>query len=57
MLVTQESHRPLKFGHGSLVYSYKLVTIAAKIGKTNCKIRAEVVPIELPLLLSKESLK
>ena len=45
------------FGHGSLIYSDKVVTIAAKIGKTNCKIKVEVVPIELPLLLSKESLK
>ncbi|CAB4022650.1 Hypothetical predicted protein [Paramuricea clavata] len=57
VLSTQKSHRPFKFGHGSLIYSDKVVTIAAKIGKTNCKIKVEVVPIELPLLLSKESLK
>ena len=57
VLSTQKSHRPFKFGHGSLIYSDKVVTIAAKIGKTNCKIKVEVVPIELPLVLSKESLK
>ena len=57
MLSTQKSHRPFKFVHGSVIYSDKAITIAAKIGKTDCKINVEVVPIELPLLLSKESLK
>jgi hypothetical protein len=50
VLSTLKSHRPFKFGHGSLVYSDEVITIAATIGKINCKIRAEVVPIELALL-------
>ena len=57
VLSTQRSHRPFKFGHGSVIYSDKAIIIAAKIGKTDCKINVEVVPIELPLLLSKESIK
>ncbi|CAB4035978.1 Hypothetical predicted protein, partial [Paramuricea clavata] len=57
VLSTQKSHRPFKFGHESLIYSDKVVTIAAKIGKTNCKIKVEVVPIELPLLCLTQSTK
>ena len=57
VLSTQRSHRPFKFGHGSVIYSEKAITIAAKIGKTGCKINVEVVSIKLALLLSNESLK
>lgn len=57
VLLTQKSHSPFKLGHGSVVCSDKAITIAAKIRKANCKINVEVVPIELQLLLSKESLK
>ena len=59
VLSTQISHRPapFKFGHGTVIHSDKAITIAGKIGKTDCKINVEVIPIQLPLLLSKESLK
>ncbi|XDV39471.1 hypothetical protein PO909_008715, partial [Leuciscus waleckii] len=52
-----ESHRPFKFGDGKVVYSGKRVKIPAKIGNMKCNIETEVVPINIPLLLSKTSLK
>lgn len=52
-----ESHRPFKFGDGKVVYSVKSVKIPAKIGNTKCNIETEVVPANIPLLLSKTSLK
>lgn len=51
------SHRPFKFGDGKVVYSVKRVKIPAKIGNTKCNIETEVVPVNIPLLLSKTSLK
>ena len=52
-----QSHRPFKFGDGKVVYSVKKVKIPAKIGNTKCNIETEVVPVNIPLLLSKTSLK
>lgn len=52
-----QSHRPFKFGDGKVVYSVKRVKIPAKIGNTKCNIETEVVPVNIPLLLSKMSLK
>lgn len=52
-----QSHRPFKFGDGKVVYSVKKVKIPAKIGNTRCNIETEVVPVNIPLLLSKTSLK
>ncbi|CAL9707805.1 unnamed protein product [Knipowitschia caucasica] len=52
-----QSHRPFKFGDGKVVYSVKNVKIPAKIGNTKCNIETEVVPVNIPLLLSKTSLK
>ena len=52
-----ESKTPFKFGDGETKYSYQLVKIPAKIGTKYCFIEAEVVDCEIPLLLSKESLK
>lgn len=52
-----QSHRPFKFGDGKVVYSVKRVKIPAKIGNTKCNIETEVVPANVPLLLSKTSLK
>ncbi|KAJ8040047.1 hypothetical protein HOLleu_14234 [Holothuria leucospilota] len=54
---SEKSSRPFKSGHGSVVKSTEKVIIEAKIGKTKCNILTEVVPINLPLLLRKESLK
>lgn len=46
-----------KFGDGSVVQSNKKMKIAAMTGQTKCQIETEVVPIDIPLLLSKTSLK
>lgn len=51
------SHKPFKFGDGKVIYSMKRVTIPAVIGSTQCDIDTEVVCADIPLLLSKASLK
>ncbi|CAC5379710.1 unnamed protein product [Mytilus coruscus] len=51
------SHVPFKFGDGQTVYSYQKVKIPALIGSVKCSIETEVVDCEIPLLLSKTSLK
>ncbi|CAC5404047.1 unnamed protein product [Mytilus coruscus] len=52
-----ESHVPFKFGDGQTVYSYQKVKIPALIGSVKCSIETEVVDCEIPLLLSKTSMK
>ncbi|CAC5382062.1 unnamed protein product [Mytilus coruscus] len=54
---SKESHTPFKFGDGQTVYSYQSVKLPATIGSLNCYIETEVVDCEIPLLLSKDSLK
>lgn len=56
-LETQTSAKAFRFGDGRLVHSTKRVTIPAVIGQTKCHIETEVVPVDIPLLLSKTSLK
>lgn len=56
-IVNTSSKKPFKFGDGQVVYSTKMVKIPAKIGDTKCAIETEVVPSDIPLLLSKASLK
>ena len=51
------SNRPFRFGDGQVVKSFKQVVLPAKIGSTKCSIKTEVVKANIPLLLSKESLK
>lgn len=53
----EKSTRPFRFGDGKNVQSTRKVTIPAKIGQTRCKIETEVVPADIPMLLSKTSLK
>ena len=53
----KHSHRPFKFGDGKVVYSTKNLKIPATIGQTKCHIETEVVPADVPLLLSKASMK
>lgn len=58
MLQTESpSCRPFRFGDGQVVHSYRKVKLPAKIGQTKCHIETEVVPADIPLLLSKMSLK
>ena len=52
-----QSARPFKFGDGRVIHSTKKVKIPAMIGQTRCQIETEVVPADIPLLLSKTSLK
>lgn len=52
-----KSARPFKFGDGRIVHSTKKVKIPAVIAQTKCHIETEVVPADIPLLLSKTSLK
>ena len=56
-LETKESARAFRFGDGRLVRSTKSVKIPAVIGRTKCHIDTKVVPVDIPLLLSKASLK
>ena len=54
---TSKSEQSFKFGDGEVKKSFLNVTIPAKIGSTACKIETEVVKSDIPLLLSKASLK
>lgn len=51
------SCRPFRFGDGNLVYSTRNMKLPVKIGLTKCKIESEVVKADIPLQLSKTSLK
>lgn len=51
------SDRQFKFGDGKIVHSHRKVVLPALIGQTKCNIEAEVVNVDIPLLLSKASLK
>ncbi|XP_061906336.1 uncharacterized protein LOC133659674 [Entelurus aequoreus] len=57
MRTENTSSRPFRFGDGNLVYSTRKVKLPAKIGQTKCHIETEVVNADIPLLLSKSSLK
>lgn len=58
MLQTEiPSCRPFQFGDGNVVYSNRKVKIPANIGQTKCCVETEVVQVDIPLLLSKTSLK
>ncbi|CAC5413707.1 unnamed protein product [Mytilus coruscus] len=54
---TMTNSRAFKFGDGKVVNSFMRATIPAQIGSTNCKIETEIVKADIPLLLSKASLK
>lgn len=56
-LTENPSCRPFRFGDGNLVYSTKKVKLPTKIGQTKCQTETEVVKVDIPLLLSKSSLK
>ncbi|VDI64595.1 Hypothetical predicted protein [Mytilus galloprovincialis] len=56
-ITTVTSSREFKFGDGKVVKSYMRTTIPAQIGSSNCKIETEIVKADIPLLLSKASLK
>ncbi|VDI51206.1 Hypothetical predicted protein [Mytilus galloprovincialis] len=53
----KESNTPFKFGDGKTVHSYQSVKLPATIGSLKCYIETDVVDCEIPLLLTKDSLK
>jgi hypothetical protein len=57
MVKVAPSAKTFRFGDGADVKSFQYVTIPAMIGETACNINTDVVDVELPLLLSKASLK
>lgn len=52
-----KSARPFKFGNWRIAHSTKKLKIPAVIAQTRCQIETEVIPDDIPLLLSKTSLK
>ena len=56
-LKVNDSRVGFRFGDGERHYSYQKVTLPATIGDIKCQIEAEVVKVDIPLLLSKPSLK
>ncbi len=52
-----DTNRKFRFGDGKKVHSIISASIPAKIGNTQCQIETEVVDADIPLLLSKDSLK
>lgn len=57
MFTRTESNQQFKFGDGVEVKSIENIMIPALIGNTSCNISTEVVNCDIPLLLSKDSLK
>ena len=56
-VVEEPSSTTFRFGDGKKVTSLKKVTFPALVAGKEVRIAADVVPYEIPLLLSKESLK
>lgn len=56
-ITISESNQEFRFGDGALCRSTENCVIPAIIGNTTCKISTEVVDCDIPLLLSKDSLK
>lgn len=56
-IIIKRSNRPFRFGDGKIINSSTQVTLPAIIGSTRCNISAEVIQADIPLLLSKASLK
>ena len=52
-----QSHVPFRFGDGRKVYSFISARIPIMIANTNCQVQVEIVKENIPLLLSKDSLK
>jgi transposase InsO family protein len=57
LIKAEDSQIAFRFGDGKMVNSYKQVVIPAIIAGKRCNIRAEVVKADIPLLLSKDSMK
>ena len=56
-MIISKSGRKFKFGDGASVEAFQNAVIPAQVGNTKCNINTDVVEADIPLLLSKESLK
>ena len=54
---TSESNNSFRFGDGKRITSQKSVTLPASIGSMEVTIKADVVDSDIPLLLSRDSMK
>ena len=52
-----QSHVPFRFGDGRKVHSFISARIPIMIANTSCQVQVEIVKENIPLLLSKDSLK
>ena len=52
-----DSSKPFRFGDGKIVNSSKMAKIPAFIGNKSVSIRTDIVDADIPLLLSKKSMK
>ena len=57
LMITEKCSTPFKFGDGKEIMSKEKVKIPGRIGKNNILIESNIVECELPLLMSKPSLK
>ena len=56
-LSEKASSVPFKFGASDVIHSTKCVQLPVYVGDTRCVLEAEVVDLDLPLLISKEAMK
>ena len=56
-IVDKDSDTRFKFGDGKTIESLKKVIIPARIGNVDIKIETDVISTDIPLLLSKDSMK
>ena len=56
-IVEEKKSSSFKFGDGNIVLSTKAVTIPATIGKDDVLIKTDAIQNDIPLLVSKDSMK
>ena len=56
-VVVEKSSNSFRFGNGKSLNSEKMVTFPAQIGKEDIMIKSDVIDSDLPLLLSKSTMK
>ena len=56
-VVTENCDTPFRFGDGNVIRAKSLITLPARVGKRDVLIKANVLDLELPLLLSKGALQ
>ena len=56
LIKTLPCSKRYKFGHGEEVQATKRMIIPIRLGHKNASLSVDIVPVNIPLLLSKESL-